>query len=437
MTTAPAHRIVIVGGGAGGLELAARLGAALGRRRRAEITLVDVSLRHLWKPLLHEVAAGTLDSHADAVEFLAQARFHEFRFRLGRFEGLDRGRREVRLGTVTDQTGVRIGGPQTLRYDTLVIAVGSTVNDFDVPGVTEHCILLDRQDQAERCHRVFLAEHLREGWDVAVRGDPFTVAIVGAGATGVELAAEMHMASAQLTEYGLNGFSGGRQLRLVLLDTAPRILPAMSARMARLAKRRLEQIGVEVYTGEQVTRVTETGLETDAGRHVACRMRIWAAGIKAPDFLSDLDGLEANKKNQLVVRDTLQTTADDDIFAFGDCAQAPWPGRDQPVPPLAQAAHQQAALLARSLRQRIDGRPLPSFRFQERGSLVSLGQEDAVGALMGRLLGEVTFEGRLAHFAYRSLYRAHQRAIYGVPRTALLMLADWFRRGAAPSLKLH
>lgn len=131
------HRIVIVGGGAGGLELAARLGRSLGRRTRAEITLVDISLRHLWKPLLHEVAAGTLDSHADAVEYLAQARAHGFRFRLGRMEGLDRERREIRLGAIKDAGGVQIGGPKLLGYDTLVIAVGSTVNDFGVPGVKE------------------------------------------------------------------------------------------------------------------------------------------------------------------------------------------------------------------------------------------------------------------------------------------------------------
>src|ERR1700682_4394907 len=87
--TAPMHRIVIVGGGAGGLELAVRLGDTVGRRRRAEVTLVDTTLTHLWKPLLHEVAAGTLDSHADAIEFLAQARSHHFGFRLGRMDGRD------------------------------------------------------------------------------------------------------------------------------------------------------------------------------------------------------------------------------------------------------------------------------------------------------------------------------------------------------------
>jgi NADH dehydrogenase len=433
-----AHRIVIVGGGAGGLALAARLGRSLGRKGRAQIALVDISLQHLWKPLLHEVAAGTLDSHADAIEFLAQARVHGFRFRLGRMEGLDRQRREIHLGPITDPTGVQFGVPQIVGYDTLVIAVGCTVNDFGIPGVKEHCLLLDRQDQAEHCHRLFLAEHLRaQAQSESDEAEGLTIAIVGAGATGVELAAELHTASRQFIDYGLDRMAGSRGMRLVLLDAAPRILPGMSERVAELAATRLQEIGVEVHTGEQVTRVTAQGLQTDQGRSIGCRMTVWAAGIKAPEFLRELDGLETNKLNQLVVRPTLQTTRSDEIFALGDCAQAPWLGHDRPVPPLAQAAHQQAELLAKALVRRLDGRPLPPFRFRDRGSLVSLGQENALGALMGSLLGTVTFEGRVAYVAYRSLYRAHQRAVFGVPRTALLMLADWFRRGVRPSFKLH
>jgi len=125
-----AHRIVIVGGGAGGLELAVRLGNKLGRHGRAQVILVDSSLIHVWKPLLHEVAAGTLDSHEDAIEFLAQARRHFFRFSLGRMVGLDRAGKRIHLAAITNQQGFEVAPPRELGYDTLIIAIGGQVNDF-------------------------------------------------------------------------------------------------------------------------------------------------------------------------------------------------------------------------------------------------------------------------------------------------------------------
>lgn len=432
------HRIVIVGGGAGGLQLACRLGDGLGRRGRAEITLVDPSLTHLWKPLLHEVAAGTLDSHADAIDFFAQARGHCFRFRLGRMEALDRERKLIRLAPAADAAGFEVSPPQTVAYDTLVLAVGSTINDFGVPGVHEHCALLDTQQHAEHFHSLFLRQHLRahlaEG---PLHEDALSMGIVGAGATGVELAAELHAASRQLVAYGLDRILPERDARIALVEAAERVLPGLPQRIARVTERRLHELGIAIHCGEQVSRVTGEGLETTSGRFIPCGMKVWAAGIRAPEFLSRLDGLESNRLNQLVVRPTLQATVRDDIFAFGDCAQCPWPGRATPVPPRAQAAQQQAMLLARSLARVVRGGPPLEFAYQDRGSLVSLSRYTTLGTIMGNLLGQVTFEGWLARIAYRSLYRRHQRTVHGTPRTLLVMLADWFRRGAGPALKLH
>jgi len=430
--------VVIVGGGAGGLELAARLGKRLGRKGRANVTLVDTVLVHLWKPLLHEVAAGTLDSHGDAIEFLALARRHDFRFRLGRMEGLERGSRRVLLAPVVDDYGVEVAPRRALPYDVLAIAVGSTVNDFGVPGVVEHCVLLDNHGQAERFHQLFLHHHLRvEGQDGAGEPGALNVGIVGAGATGVELAAELHAASRWLAEYGLDHVAPERDLRLTLVEAADRVLPALPERVSEAIGARLRILGVNIHTGEQVTEATAEGLRTDSGRFIPCRMKVWAAGIKAPAFLQALDGLETNRLGQLLVGETLQTTRDDRVFAFGDCASCPWPGHESPVPPRAQAATQQASLLSRAIPAYLARRPLPAFRYRDRGSLISLSRYTAIGNLMGNLMGEVTFEGLLARLAYRSLYRMHQRAVHGAPRTALIMVADWFRRGAGPALKLH
>ena len=434
----PKHRIVVVGGGAGGLELAVRLGDTLGRRRRAEVTLVDTTLTHLWKPLLHEVAAGTLNSHADAIEFLAQARAHHFRFRLGRMDGLDRARKEIRVAAIVDEEGIEVAPPRALGYDTLVIAVGGTANDFGVPGVEEHCIQLDSQKQAEQFQRIFLDLHLR----ALVTDRPpdeglLNVGIVGAGATGVELAAELHAASRQLVTYGLDRLSPGRDLRLVLVEAAERVLPNLPERVSRATEARLRQLGVEIHTGKEVSQVMADGIQTTDGGFLPCRMKVWAAGIRAPDFLKELDGLEVSRLNRLVVRSTLQTSNCDNVFALGDCAECPWPEHDRTVPPRANAAHQQAALLAKSLVHRREGKQLLEFVYKDHGSLVSLSRYTTLGILMGNLLGDITFEGWLARLAYRSLYRMHQRVVYGLPRMLLIMLADWFRRGAGPVLKLH
>src|SRR5271156_1199914 len=145
-----AHRIIVVGGGAGGLELVTRLGDTLGRRGVADVTLIDKSPTHVWKPLLHEVAAGSMDVATHELDYRAQAHWHHFHYRVGELIGLDRDKREVELGPYLDDEGSEVVGPRRFRYDTLIIAIGSLGNDFGTPGVREHAILLDSPHEAER-----------------------------------------------------------------------------------------------------------------------------------------------------------------------------------------------------------------------------------------------------------------------------------------------
>src|SRR5262245_8330237 len=136
------HRIVIVGGGAGGLELATRRGARLGSRGRASITLIDRERTHLWKPLLHEVAAGSMDVSSHDVDYIAQAHWHHFTYRIGEMTGLDREQRLVHTAGVTDDEGRELTLPHAYPYATLVIAIGSQTNDFGTPGVREYAVRL-------------------------------------------------------------------------------------------------------------------------------------------------------------------------------------------------------------------------------------------------------------------------------------------------------
>ncbi|MDH3514104.1 MAG: NAD(P)/FAD-dependent oxidoreductase, partial [Gammaproteobacteria bacterium] len=418
--------------------LATRLGDKFGKRKRAQVTLVDTKLTHLWKPLLHEVAAGTFDSHENDVDYIAQAHQHHFEFRLGRMDGLDRERREISLAPTLDESGREFVPRRVLPYDTLVLAVGSVSNDFGIPGVRENCVFIDDRDQADSFQRAVMRNYIHAQTHPERSPEhQLQVVIVGAGATGVELAAEMHNMARQLVIYGFDRINPEKDLKLVIIEAADRILPALPERLSEAAEKQLRKIGVDVYTGRRVTRVIAEGVQTHDGQFFHGSHRVWAAGIRAPAFLHELAGLETSRLNQLVVRPTLQTTRDENIFAIGDCAACPQPGTDRPVPPTAQAAHQQASLLVKSIARRMQGKELRGFVYRDRGSLVSLAHYTTVGNLMGNLMGSMMIEGWFARLTYRMLYRLHQRALHGTLPMLLLMFSDFLQQRTQPRMKLH
>lgn len=431
------HHIVIVGGGAGGLVLATKLGEKLGKRKLARITLIDTSLTHVWKPLLHEVAVGTLDSHKDDVIYLGHAKGHHFSFQQGRMDGLDRAKREVKLAPVLDFEGHEIIPRRTMPYDTLVIAIGGICNDFGTPGVKEHCQFLDTHEQAELVQRRLLNSCMRAQIQQAPLGEgQLNVAIVGAGATGVELAAELHKAARQMVAYGLDRIDPERDVKISLIEAGATVLPALPERLQKATLKELERLKVQVHTNERVVEATEKGIRTHSGRFIPAELKVWAAGVKAPDFLQGLDGLATNRVNQLIVDSTLKATNDDNIFAIGDCASCPQAGSDKPVPPRAQAAYQQAMLLAKNLTARLQGRPMRPFVYRDYGSLISLSYS-SVGSLMGNLLGTVMIEGFFARLTYLSLYKKHQLALHGIVWVMLVTLINLIRLKTEPRLKLH
>jgi len=429
------HRIVVIGGGAGGLELATQLGDRLGARGRAHVTLVDRSRTHLWKPLLHEVAAGSMDIHAHQLDYLAQARWHHFTFVLGALEGLERQARHVRLAAVRDDEGTEILPPRRIPYDTLVIAIGSESNDFGTPGVRDNAFTIDNAWQAHLFHRRLVNACFRANF--AADGRVLRIAIVGAGATGVELAAELHNTLRVLSAYGQDHFHPERQIHIALVEAGPRLLPGLPEYIAKETRRTLDALGVEVLVDQRVVEVAPGLLKTASGRELPADFTVWAAGIRCADVLRNLDGLESNRINQLVVTATLQATRDADIFAMGDCAAAPW-SAERKVPPRAQAAHQESSHLVRSLDRRLRGLEPRPFRYRDFGSLVSLGNYQSVGTLMGFATGgTLRLEGLLAKLFYLSLYRMHVWALHGFWRMALDTLARAIRSQTDPKVKLH
>jgi NADH dehydrogenase len=433
------HHIVIVGGGAAGVELATRLGDRLGKRRQAQVTLIEKSRSHLWKPLLHAVAAGSMNPSEHELNYLAQAHWHHFQYRFGEMTGLDRGKKQVRLAATVDEEGREITPPRALGYGTLVIAIGSVTNDFGTPGASRFAVPLDTPEQAVRFnHRLVNACIRADAQEAPIRPGQLHVAIIGAGATGTELAAELHRTARQVVAFGLDRIDPEKDIRIILIDAADRILPALPARVADATLALLKTLGVEVRTGARVSEVRADGVVLGDGQVVPSELVVWCAGVKAPDVLHDLDGLEANRLNQLIVTPTLQTTRDPDIFAIGDCASCPRPGFTTPVPPRAQAAHQQASHLLGQLRRRLAGEPLTPFVYRDFGSLVSLGKYSTVGSLMGFLVGKNLFiEGYFARLMYRMLYKMHEYALHGGTKTLLGSLGRRLSRGADPAVKLH
>lgn len=442
------HHILIVGGGAGGLELATALGNKLGKKKKAAITLIDSALTHLWKPLLHEVAAGALNSFEDELGYLGQSHWHHFRFRLGRMDKLDRSKQEVSLAPTLDSNGNEYIPRRTFHYDTLVIAVGSTTNDFDIPGVREHCMFLDTRKEADCFHQHLLKSYFTAHTQTEpLRSGQLHIMIAGAGATGVELSAELHDSTHQLSEYGLDQVKPDTDVKITVIDASDRILPALPARLSEKVHKALEDLNIEILTNQKIIEATAEGFKAESGELIPAEIKVWAAGIKAPDFLKEIDGLETNHINQLVVKPTLQTTRDENIFAFGDCADCPLitrsdpEGKNESVPPRAQSANQQASMLVKTVRLRVKGKTVfPEYKYTDYGSLVNLSHYTTVGNLMGsisKLSSAVMIEGIVARLVYVSLYKMHQIALHGYIRMGLTTLANFLTRKAKPRMKLH
>jgi NADH dehydrogenase len=429
--------IVIVGGGAGGLELACKLGRKLGP---AKVALVDSRLYHIWKPSLHEVAAGTLDIHQEGLSYQMLGHDNGFTFIYGPMAGLDATARQVTVGAVTAASdGEEVLPERRIGYGALVIAVGSISNYFGVPGAREHTISLNATEDAERFRLKLLRllasaeQDAEEGADTGL-----DVVIIGGGATGVELAAELREASSAYATYGFAHLKARRDVRITLLEGAPRILAPLPERVSEAALGLLEKRAIRVVTDCRVTSIENDRVIDGKGNSYRANLCVWAAGIRAPELLASL-GLPTNRGGQVEVDGHLRVKGMADVYALGDCA-ACVDASGKPVPPRAQAAHQQADYLRTSFLRKVAGKGPQDepFRYRDYGSLVSLGHTTSVGSLMGALRGFSWFvEGFVARIMYVSLHLLHHQAVLGSVRTGVLAVARFLIRRTTPLVKLH
>jgi NADH dehydrogenase len=430
------HRLVIVGGGVAGIELA----SSLARRRHPKgqfkkslaVILVDSDSSHVWKPILHTIAAGTSDVSQQQTPYAAQAREAGFEYQPAELRGLDRGRKEVLVSELRSQDGRVLMPAREIPYDTLVIAIGSQANDFGTPGASEHCLRIDSRRQAEAFN-----QEVRIRMIQAVTLDrKLTIGIVGGGATGVELAAQLVQLTQAAAAYGAGRLRN--RVTITLVESGPRLLPGFPENISEATHQRLQALGVQVRLSSRVAAADAEGVTLSDGGRIDVELKVWAAGVKGPDVLATLDGLEHTKTQQLCVKLSLQTTVDADIYAMGDCAGLTLPGEKRPLPPTAQVAHQQAMHLLRHLGKAIEtGCAVPAFAYRDLGSLVSLGDYDAFGSLgkVGLFKG-VTIRGRLAQGGQALLYREHQVRLRGFWRGVLLWIVDAINGRVKPRIRL-
>ena len=429
--------IVIVGGGAGGLELATRLGDSMGKAGTARIVLVDRWPAHFWKPLLHTVASGKRDAQAAQVDYAAQACEHGFEFHRGEVLGVDRAARSIALAPWLTDDGAEVLPARAIGYDKLVLALGSVTNFFGVPGACEHVLTLDDVPQAQAFQQRFIDGCIQASARDAADGlgpganAGLDIVIVGGGATGVELAAELSHSALTLARYKVHALDPVRHVRIRIIERGPLLLPHLHPRQSKRAARHLRSLGITICVDTAVQRVDAHAVTDNEGRVFPSSITLWAAGVEAPAMCATL-GLAVNRLRQIAVTPSLQSQDDPAIYAIGDCASFVCPIKGT-VPPRAQAAHQQAMFLAQQLAL---GETKASFEYRDYGSLVSLGPLAAVGVLAGTGR-KWQVGGALARFLYWLMYRKHLMALHGFARMAARTVADWIGEKISPSVRLH
>jgi NADH:ubiquinone reductase (H+-translocating) len=424
------HRIVIVGGGVGGLVTAIHLVRKLRRSGQAEVLLVDRNRAHVWKPMLHTFAAGTSEYAYENVSFIPHAKLTGYKYWPGDFGGLDRKAQTIKLKPTALPAAGEMLPATTIHYDTLILALGSRANDFGTPGVLEHCHFIDDIGQATVFNDLLRSKVVL----AAEAGKNLHVVIVGGGATGVELAAELTERMEIVSSYDSDVTR--THLRLTLIETTARVLGSFPEKISHSVEAKLRGLGIDVRTGTKVVGVDAQGVSLDGDRRIEADLVVWAAGVKGPTAMSNLDGVEINRRGQAQVGDTLQTLSDKRIFALGDCSALT--GTDvKLLPSTAQVARQQALFLAKSLANHIrSGTSLGHFKYRDMGSLVSLGEYAAYGTLgsYGFLKG-AAFKGWLAHMGHMALYRVHQLDVNGPVRGAVIWLAADLCRLVQPRVR--
>jgi NADH dehydrogenase len=402
------QRIVVLGGGFGGMSAAQTLERITRKRRDLEVTLVSQSNFLLFTPMLAEVASSALEAQHIAAPIRAACPFTSFIH--GDVQQIDTEKRQVLVQSR------RSAVPQRVSYDHLVLAMGSVPNFYGLPGLAEHAITLKTlEDAVGLRHRVLSQlERADHESDVNVRQRLLTFVVAGGGFAGAETIAELYDLVSSVRRYYQNLRPG--DARFVLVHSRDRILPELSAELGAYALEKLSARGIEFRLGRRVAAAAKGSVTLDDGTLIACEAFVWTAGNQPNPLLATM-GAEKNRAGQVVVDATLQSPDTPGIWAVGDGAQVPdLTNEGRPCPPTAQHALRQGKRVALNILATIDGRTPKPFRYRATGSLVGLGHRTAAAEIRG-----LKFSGLLAWFMWRTIYLSK---LPGLERKARVAL-DW------------
>lgn len=406
LTRPSPHRILVVGGGFGGVYAARELRKLLRRRADVEITLVTRDNYFLFTPMLHEVAAGDLELHTIVNPLRKLLRGVETF--VGTVESIDLAEKRVRVSHGDD------GHAHDLSWDRLILALGSGTNFFDLPGVQERALTVKSLDDAIRL-RNRLITHLEEASSecgTSARRRLLTVVVAGGGFAGVE------------TLGGINDFVRAAiryfpdidptDVRMVLVTPASSILPELGPELGAYAQRKLAERGVEIVTGAKVRRVRGDVVELTNGRTIEAGTLVWTAGTAPNPLLATLPA--ERRAGRIIVDEYLEVPGHADVWAIGDCALVPERHGGGFHPPTAQHALRQGRTVARNVAASLTGGRKTPFVFSSLGQLAAIGRRTGVAKVCG-----VRFSGFVAWWLWRTVYLSKLPRFEKKVRVAL----DW------------
>ncbi|MFI4846902.1 MAG: NAD(P)/FAD-dependent oxidoreductase [Candidatus Makana argininalis] len=428
-------KIVIIGGGIGGLKLSTNLGLKFKKNEKISITLIDKNPNYIWKPLLHEVASGSIDENINSLNYLYHSKNNYFKFEIGEMIDIDRINKNVILGEIIDKNGILISKKRIIFYDILIISIGSTSNDFNIQGVKENCKFLDDIKQAKNINKNII-NLFNKFYFKKKKKKKIKISIIGGGATGVELSSEILNTFNEFQKYKSNNFDKNL-LQIKLLEASKNILPSLNKKISYFTTKELIKIGINILTNTMVTKVDSFGLYTKNNKYIKSDIMIWTAGIKAPDFIKKISCLETNNINQIIVKSTLQTTIDSNIFAIGDCSYCLC--KDGIIsPPRAQAANQMAYILYKNIISILKNKPLKKYTYKDSGTFISLSKFNSFGILINNFIKKKFFiKGKIARLLYLIIYRTYQISLYGCVKTVLIIIIDYINKKLRPNVKLY
>jgi NADH dehydrogenase len=401
-----AHRIVIAGGGFGGLYAARTLERVL-PAHSTRITLVNDVNFLLYTPLLPGAAAGTLEPRHVVVPLREELGATDLR--LGRVAGADPDRRRLSVRAVE-------GHDEELEYDHLIVSLGSVSRTLPVPGLVEHAVGFKTLPEAIALrNRLLLSLEKAETLeDPQARASHLTFVFVGGGYSGVEGLAELADFAADLLR--LYPRCRGQGMRWVLVEARERVMMEVPARLSQFTRSELEGRGIEFRVGQTIERVSERDVTLSSGEVIPTRTVVWTAGVKPHPVVARL-GLPLSDGGRILVDRCMRVQGRQNVWAIGDAAAVPDPARPgQPCPPTAQHALRQGRRVARNVAATLRGRSPRPFRYRTLGVFVDLGRHQAVASTLG-----IRWRGFPAWFLARTY---HMAAMPGVKRR-LRLIVDW------------